>query len=150
MRKEPVWRDGNHMVFESAHKTFNRKVGAIIDGQVIGNCQTSYCIRPYNETECNGREYPPGNLRNCDFDWFKDVPNHVREYVESVTQNEGVVLYHFFHYYTDKQHVTRKFSHGWVVVRGYRETSTLLRSFVTGRGFKSHSVIAEAIPYLIS
>jgi hypothetical protein len=150
MAKEKVWIDGNHMVFESAHRTFNKQVGAILQGQVFGPCQTSFCVRPYNETKCNNTQFPKGELREFDLDTFKDIPSSVRNYVESITQDEGILLYHFFHGKRDEYGVSRKVSHGWVITRGDRKTATLVRAFVTGRGYKSRSVVDEAIPYLIA
>jgi hypothetical protein len=152
MAKEKVWIDGNHMVFESSSKTFNEQVGAILEGQVFGPCQTSFCVRPYNETKCNSTQFPKGHLRDCDLNVFRDIPSSVRDYVESITQDEGIVLYHFYHRKKRRAvyGVSRKVSHGWVVTRGGHGTSTLVRAIVTGRGDKSRSVIAEAVPYVIA
>lgn len=55
LAKTRVWKkDGNHMVFDSPHKGFNKQVDGISTGNVMGDVQLSGFVRPYNETECNG------------------------------------------------------------------------------------------------
>lgn len=140
--KEHKWATPNRMLFESEHKTFNRCVDLISTGNVWSGVQTSSYVRAYSNTECNGFTNAPGHLRDFDLKGFTQMPAYVRRYILSVTENESVIVYKFFH-----QVGGRKTVHGWVVTSRDPEYR-LLRSFVTGPTWKSESVLNEAIEYI--
>jgi hypothetical protein len=64
--KQKEWINGNHMKFESLHKTFNLQVDCISTGNVIGDVQYSSFVRPRDELECNGFVNEPGHLQEYD------------------------------------------------------------------------------------
>lgn len=136
-----TWRD----TFESGHKTFDRIANrhSVVTGNVLSDVQTSFFIRPYTETECNGFTREPGHLRNFDLEPFRKIgtPRHVLDYVRSVTENTPVILYRFFHHNNNGD----KIVHGYVVTTTDYE---LLKFFVTGPTYKSHNIIAEAIKFI--
>ena len=140
--KKAEWVTPNRMLFESGHKTFDRKADLISTGNVWGSVQTSGYVRAYSETECNGLTSAPGHLRDFDLKGFMGMPSHVRRYVLSVSQDKSVIVYKFFHCVGN-----RKTVHGWVVTSTNPEYR-LLNSFVTGPTWKSESVISEAIKYI--
>jgi hypothetical protein len=151
--KKVVWRNGWHMLFESDHKEFNRQVDSISTGNVIGNAQLSFYIRPKSEIECNGHPFPEGHLRNIDLGYFNDgLPNFVKETVYAHTENESVILYEFRHWARGKTNIPheyvkthRKIAHGYVITTGEHH---LIKAFVTGPTRKSESVIIEAVKYI--
>jgi len=137
--RETAWRDGDHMLFESGHKTFDRQVDCISTGNVLGHVQLSWHIRPYTETECNGFTNPPGHLRAFDLkDW--QLPQRVRRCVLDQTETRAVWLYEFRHWRGDV-----KIVHGYVVTS---HDHGLIDYFVTGPTYKSELVIHEAITYI--
>jgi len=140
--KKIEWATPNRMLFESGHKTFDRRADLISTGNVWGSVQTSGYVRPYSETKCNGFTSAPGHLRDFDLKGFVNMPAHVYKYVRSVTQDNSVILYKFFHYANGQQTV-----HGWVVT-GISPEYKLLDYFVTGPTWKSESVLLEAIKYI--
>lgn len=102
MRKQLIFdKTGNHQInVGSGVKVFDDQVSCIDYGNVIGNTQVSFHIRPYSETECNGRVSASGHLRDWDLNQWRTerVPAGLRKFIESVTLEEGVWLYHFFHF----------------------------------------------------
>ena len=139
-----AWRNSGHMLFESEHRTFNRKADLISRGNVYSNVQTSSYIRPFSETKCNGIENPPGRLRDFDLKPFlPTIPDSVLNYVKSVSMNKQVALYRIRHC-VGERHVI----HGWIVTKDWHENHALLRCFYTHGGRKSRSVIDEAVKYL--
>lgn len=137
--RETVWRDGNHMLFESGHKTFDNQVDCISTGNVIGHVQLSFHVRAYTETECNGFVRPPGHLRSFDMKKWR-LPTDVRDRVLKETETTSVWLYEFRHW-TAKG----KIVHGYVITSNDHE---LLAEFVTGPTYKSGLVINEAVTYV--
>ena len=139
--KKRVWRDGNHMLFESAHLTFNRQVDCISTGNVLGHVQVSFYIRPWTEVECNGRQFPEGHLRDADLAYFENrLPTEVREAVCLHAEDQSVILYEFRHW-SGKE----KIVHGYVITTGDKK---LIRTFTTRPALKSRSVIVEATKYI--
>lgn len=138
--KEHKWRDGNHMIFESGHKTFDQQVDCISTGNVIGNVQYSNHIRPYIETECNGFTNSPGHLRDYDLKYFDNLPRRIRKEIEGFTQEKSGWLYEFHHW--DGHH---KIIHGYVFT-DYEHN--LVKQWVTGPTYRSREVIDEAVKYV--
>lgn len=57
------------MAISKAHTALMAKIGAF-KGNAITPVQFSSFIRPVDQTECNGKAYMPGELRNFDLDPF--------------------------------------------------------------------------------
>ncbi len=96
--KKPIYKPGGmRMVIDTGHKTFDHYCDLVTTGNVCSNVQTSSFIRAYSDVECNGRISPPGHLRDFDLEPFRRLPHHVRQYIESVTMDEGAILYQFGH-----------------------------------------------------
>lgn len=93
--KKITWDNPNKMHFDSEFKTFNKQTNVISTGNVFANTQTSLFIRPYNETECNGRENPKGHLMNFDLQTFRSIPEPIREIIYDKTRERSVILYKF-------------------------------------------------------
>jgi len=140
--KKRQWLNGNHMLFESDCKMFNKQCDLITTGNVWGIVQFSQYIRPTNEVECNGHIFKPGELRDYDLrpfalHQFPAVRKAVMEYADA---GQKIILYKFRHFNGQRETV-----HGFVITDpNYR----LLKKFVTGPTYKSWSVIEEAIKYI--
>lgn len=97
--KKAKWVNGNKMLFESEHKTFNKKVDCISTGNVIGTVQLSGHVRAYNELECNGRVNEPGHLQEYDLSWLvKELPYNVKDTIRYNCKDKGCWAYHFFYW----------------------------------------------------
>ncbi len=139
--KQIEWVNGNHMRFESEHKTFNRQVGAISTGNVVGSVQYSNFIRGYNETECNGFTNPPGHLQN--YDLTKNIvslPSSIREAVRKLTHDRGGIIYNFHH-----RIGYRPIDDGFVLTT---KDCTLIKVWYVNNSRKSKSAVNEAIKYI--
>lgn len=139
--REAVWRDGNHMLFESGHKTFDRQVDCISTGNVIGHVQLSFYIRAYTETRCNGLTWPPGHLRAFDLGNWPQLPSHVRDRVIRESEAKDVWLCELRHW-TSRD---KKIVHGYILTD---HSYNLLAKFVAGPTHKSQLVIDEAVTYV--
>lgn len=90
---------GSRIIIDTGYKTFDNYIVCITTGQCIGGGQTSFYIRPYNETTCNGLEHEKGYLRNYDLSMFNNnLDYQVKEYVKNITENKGCLLYEFYTY----------------------------------------------------
>ena len=85
-------KNGMKMIINTDFQLFNKQTNYISDGQVIANTQFSLCIRPYNETECNGINFPIGHLHNKDLENFT-ITDTLRKLLKEQTEN--VYLYEF-------------------------------------------------------
>ena len=139
--RKAVWRDGNHMLFESGHKTFDRQVDCISTGNIIGNVQLGFYIRSYAETKCSGQTFPVGHLRDFDLENWQQLPSHVRERVLRETTDKGVWLCELRHWRGE-----HKIVHGYILTTD--DDHRLLARFRTGPTYKSDLVIDEAITYV--
>jgi hypothetical protein len=140
--KEKKWnKTGMRMInFESEHKTFNHYIVSVCHGNVIGGGQYSSFIRPHSETECNGRENPPGHLRSFDLKLFH-LSYSVKKWLES-NPEKYIILYEFYHFSHGK-----KMIHGHVIqsVQDPSEFHTFRNPYTT---WKSQTVLVEAINFL--
>ena len=106
--REFKWRkDGMKQILDSPHKTWNKQAIALMTGNVIDNGYTSWYIRPWNQTECNGYTNEPGHLQNFDLNTFKNLPNYVREYFRSAPM--PIILMEVFTY-----NKRQKMVHGYI------------------------------------
>ena len=132
------------MTFHCAHRGFMNAVndpdwGYLGPGIVMSNTQSSYFVRSYNTTSCNGFEFGPGRLRRHDLGFFnRAMPRQVERCVTRQTETRDVIVYRFFHY-----RGRLRCEHGWVVTA---RDDSLIRFFVTGPTYKSADVIARIIP----
>lgn len=155
MQQAKEWtKDGMKQIVNTGCKEFDNYIIAISTGNVIGGGQFSLYVRPFNETECNGFTWEKGHLRNFDLKSFSNLPNRVRKYVESVTQDESIILYKFYHY---NRNYSRRYrgwgnNHAEFIIHGYVVTDRehkLMQYFVTGPTYKSEQVIMGVIPYIV-
>ena len=140
--KTKEWINGNHMKFESEHKTFNRQVDSISTGNVLGHVQLSGFVRAYDETKCNGNISEKGQLQNYDLDKFicKDFPWKIKDYIRKHAKEESVICYEFRHWRGRQK-----------VVHGYIVTTTdhwLMKVFYIKNHWKSYSILKEAAKYI--
>ena len=145
--KKHIWkRGGNRVVIDTGNKTFDRQCDGFHTGNVCANTQFSWFIRPKNETECNDFHFPIGHLRNVDLAYFKNLPNHVREKIEELTENKSVILYEIRHFIR-KDCSDKKIIHGYIATRGSSENNVLLLKYPC-YNFKSERILDIAIEYL--
>ena len=142
--KQKEWIHGNKMRFDSLPKTFNRQTRCISTGNVIADTQLSYYIRPYTETECNGRTNPPGHLQDFDLKAFDmRLPTYIIRRVRELTRDRAAILYHFFYYSGDG-----RIDVGAVLTTTSDEGNKLLVTWYLGHREKRASALDEAIKYI--
>lgn len=100
-------KSGNKMIIHSDFKEFNKQTNYITNGNVIANTIYGNYIRPYNKTECNGKEYEEGNLFNYDLKFFH-ISYDTKEYIKSL--NKKIVLYELFIYKNCQKDII-----GWII-----------------------------------
>ena len=135
------YRTPNRLDFPTEHLTFSKSADLITTGNVISNVQHSGYIRAVTDTECNGFQFPVGQLRDFDLQAFKGkMPAHVYRRVMELTQSRTVILYEFRTPYRGRQSTV----HGYIVTGTDREHHELIETFVTGPTYKSRDVIDRA------
>ena len=139
--KAVTYRTPNRIEVNTGHKAFDRRADYIGTGNVLSNIQTSSFIRAATDTECNGRHYAPGKLRQFDVDHYaRNAPAHVRRALLRLTESDTVIFYCF--------HST---TGGKRTVHGYAITSrdyTLLADYVTGPTGKSAAVMEWCLAHV--
>lgn len=137
--KEIKWKNGNYMLFESPHKTFNKQVDCISTGNVIGSVQLSGYIRPYSQTECNGFTNPLGHLQNYDLNNLNQLlPSILKDWIRE--QDRTFIGYTFFYRIGG-----RKIIIGWVVTDG--EHKHIRTDYGYGT-WKAHAALDECVKYI--
>ena len=98
MKKAIYNNTGTKQIVETGFKTFDRQTNCITRGNAYCNTQFSGLIRPYNETHCNGKEFPKGELMSYDLRTFGAfrMPQSIKELIEDQERQTGVFLYLFF------------------------------------------------------
>ena len=138
---------GTKQLINSGWKLFDEQTNLITTGNVSSNTQQSSYIRPWTETECNGRTNPEGHLTNFDLQPFRKyrIPTVIDKIVSDKNRKEPVILY-MFHVWSKDQHVL---PFCWVVTDTNHK---LLKHFiVTRRGEhieKRINAAHEAISYI--
>lgn len=146
MRKAIYDKTGMKQIINSGWKEFDNQTNCISTGNVISNTQYSSFIRPFRETECNGRTNPCGHLMNFDLAPFRNyyIPEKIKSILLDKERKDSVILYMF---YTTRQYRTVPFC--WIVTdRDYNLLSSVV---VTGYGEsaqKRYSACREAISYI--
>jgi len=139
--KKAEWATPNRMKFESLHKTFNRQVSMISTGNQIGNTVLSGYIRPYNQTECNGRIVPEGQLQEYDLGWLaKEAPEIAKQWIRRQNKDASFILYVFFH-----RSKGVKIIHGSIITD---DEHNFRIAFYSRDNVKSRSIINEARKYI--
>lgn len=147
--KRLTWRpNGNHIVINTGHKTFDRQADCLSVGNVWGDVQLSSYIRPKTETECNGFSNPPGHLRDFDLKQFKDLPQNIRRKIVNITDTRYCILYEIRTWgkrggWDGRR---RKTIHGYILTDA--KTHELVEKWATGPTHKSWMIIENVIPYL--
>lgn len=96
--EKPIFnKSGMKQIINSGWKTFDKQTNYIGPGNVISNMQFSKVIRPYNDTECNGRTFKEGELMKFDLKPFYEygVPHIIKDILEDENRTEEVYLYMF-------------------------------------------------------
>lgn len=142
--KEKKWSsDGNQMLVDTGHKTFDRQTVCLSTGNVISSTQLSGYIRAFNDVRMPpGYEVEPGHLQAFDLDSarWSGLPNHVRKRVVEYAVDKSVILYKFRHFSGNREIVD-----GWVLTDADYH---LLFKAVTGPTYKSYEVIDECTKYI--
>ena len=94
--KKIEWENPNKMKFESYYKTFNKQTNYIDTGNVVANTQYSTFVRTYNETKCNGFDFPQGHLQDYDFEKF-EAPSYIKNEMRQLMKNQtkDCIAYNF-------------------------------------------------------
>lgn len=142
--KEKVWRaDGNSMIVETGHKTFDRQTNVLGPGNIHADTLLGKSVRGEMILTCYGpKRHKPGWLRAFDLAVFGgSMPKHVWNYIVRRTRNKDRIwVYELFHYNGHKRIV-----HGYILAK---EDNELIHAFTTGPTWKSFSVVNGATPYL--
>lgn len=97
--KKPIYNStGTKQIVNTGWKLFDRQTNCITKGNVYANTQYSGCIRPWKETECNGRTNPEGHLTNFDIEPFRKfrIPTEILNKLLDHDREKGLILYMFF------------------------------------------------------
>lgn len=97
MSKYYTWKKGGNKInINTGFKSFDDYILCISRGSCVGRGQTSFYIRPFNETYCNGRENEKGHLRDYDLSMFGNLlDTTIKNKVKSITDTVGCMLYAF-------------------------------------------------------
>jgi len=141
--KHKEWINGNKMLMETAHKTFNKQCRCISTGNQIGDCVVSTFVRPRSETECNKYVFPEEELFRYDLKLYGEnvEMTEVREYLYDYCKDKGAIVYKIF--FRDYQ--GRKMTFGYIVTD---TKHNLLRKFYHNHHYKTVSVIDECALYV--
>jgi len=142
MTKKTLWINGNKMLFESSHKTFNHKVDGISTGNVLGNIQVSGFIRPYNELECYGVKSAPGHLQEWDLKTgtFNLLPQSLKDWIREHGKDKTMIAYSFFYWQGMQRNII-----GWIVTDGEHN---FLKKVHYGWNYKKESALDECQKYV--
>lgn len=116
--KKATWDNPNKMHIETGYKLFDKQTNVISYGNVYANTQTSSYIRPYMETECNGKTFSPGELLKADLRMvfgnnvggYNDLPWGMRRKLEDTSRAGQLILYKFYVWKRGREYVI-----GWVL-----------------------------------
>lgn len=102
-------------IVDTGFKIFDKQTNLIATGNVMANTQFSNYIRPYNETEVNGRIRTLGVLMNFDLQYYQNLPKVIYNLIKDINRTDSIILYEF-HYYRSK----RKSIIGYIVTDKYK------------------------------
>jgi len=131
---------------ETGHKRFDKIVNeesSLMTGNVMSNCQFSWFIRPFNQTEFNGSTSQPGELQKYDlkqFDRYRIPSSFV-----SKIQSDKDMFYILYCLRTKARSVGNTVIHGWILTdKNYK---LIHRSYGVGSP-KSDAIVDGVLPYL--
>ena len=146
--KEAIYnKTGTRQIIDSGWKEFDRQTTCISTGNVISNTQLSFFIRPWRETECNGRTNPEGHLMNYDLKYFEKwhIPADLLVTIEDKNRRESVILY-MFHTMTKDRYVK---PFGWVLTtRDHRYINSRVVKEYGESYLKREKALWEVIRYI--
>lgn len=147
MRKHVYNPSGTRQLINSGWKLFDEQTNLITTGNVSSNTQQSSYIRPWTETECNGRTNPEGHLTNFDLHPFRKygIPPVIDEIVSNKGRKEPVILY-MFHVWSKDQRVL---PFCWVVTdKNHKLVKTVIVTRWGEHKGKRISAAREAVSYI--
>ena len=106
-------KTGSRILINTGYKTFDKQTNDLTDGNAITNTQYSNYIRAYNNTiNPVGETVPEGTLQKYDLKYFNidKMANSFICWLESVTENEPIILYEYFIYKNGYKNII-----GWLV-----------------------------------
>ena len=133
-------------IVDSHWKLFNKQTNLIASGNVIANTQYSNVIRPWKETECNGRTNPFGRLMEFDLQGFKKhaIPDRILNVIKDKNRENSLILYMF---YVTKDGVTEPFC--WLLTNTNNKYITHVIICRFAKNFdKRVSAAKEAMSYI--
>lgn len=138
---------GTRQLINSGWKLFDKQSNLITTGNAFTNTQSSSYIRPWTETECNGRMNPEGHLTNFDLQPFRKyrIPPVIEKIVSDKGRKDPVILYMFYVWSKDQ----RVLPFCWVITDTNHKL--LKYAIVTRRGeqiAKRINATDEAISYI--
>lgn len=147
MRQHVYNPSGTRQLINSGWKLFDNQTNLITTGNASTNTQLSSCIRPWTETECNGRTNPEGRLTNFDLHPFRKyrIPPVIEKSVSDKGRKDPVILYMFYVWSKDQ----RVLPFCWVITDTNHKL--LKYAIVTRRGeqiAKRINATDEAISYI--
>ena len=147
MEKPEYNSKGTRQLVNSGWKAFDRQTNCISTGNVYANTQYSGCIRPWKETECNGRQNPEGHLTEFDLKPFRNlrIPKRIENILKDKNRTESMILYMFF--ILDKYNHVKPFY--WAVTDyGYKLVDDVIVLHVHERYEKRLAAKNEILKYI--
>ncbi len=132
----------DRMVIDTGCSAFDSQCLHLTSGNHWGNCQFSTFVRPFSETECNGRTLPIGELFDFDIKAFTTMPSDVRAAIRAI--NRTVVVSEIRHHIGSHRQ-GRKIVHGYIVTDA---AERLIRVFQTTDGPMSERILSAVLPYI--
>lgn len=146
MLKEKQWKNGNKMVFNSKHKTFNKQCRCIGVGNQISDVTYSNYIRAFSETKCSRFTFDKGHLQNYDLTrgiTADFIPSQIKAQIKNILskdKDKGAIVYHFHHWRGEK-----RIDDGIVLTT---EDYKLIKVWYLNLNEKAIDAINEAIKYI--
>jgi hypothetical protein len=133
-------KGGNRQVIRTGCRPFDTQISALGQGNVFGSTITGWYIRPYEEVECNGYAFAPGELQRSDLKFFRDAPKPIMDEIKGYGQDKQTILYKLFHSSGSKQVV-----HGYVLATDNHD----LIAYTSPTRSKI-GVVHACLPYLVN
>jgi hypothetical protein len=145
----PVLEQTGLKIFD---KAYDGNGGTFMTGNVSSDIQQSWHVRPFSQTECNGKQYAPGHLRDFDLMGLRekvgvvDGARHVLSWFDDgskkLSAQDSSILYMVFHRTPEKTSRNwNKIIHGWIHTDVY---GNLLNQLELDNSPKSHLVMEKA------
>ena len=132
----------DRMVIDTGCPVFDSQCSHLTSGNHWGTCQFSTFVRPFFETECNGRMVPVGELFDFDMKALTMVPPDVLSTIR--VMNRNVVVSEIRHH-IGSHRLGCKIVHGYIVTDA---AERLIRVFQTTDGPISERILSTVLPYI--